>query len=187
MKRIAGLMAAGAAALALGSVALAQDPQQQPTDPNMPVAPQEVPQTTLPAPQVSAEPDAESGPRLQAAGGIKMRALDKITGNSTDINAKVGQTASFGRIKVKVRACYQSSPQDAPEAAAFLEIFAQTPKDGQPEKTATTSNMNRGPQPIGEDGLLFSGWMYASTPGLNALEHPTYDVWVISCSASSPQ
>ncbi len=130
-----------------------------------------------------------TGPTLQAAGAAKLRALDKITGNSTDISARVGQSVEHGRIKVTVRACYQSSPQDAPEAAAFVEIYSTVPP--KPEKTAATpvadSSMNRGPLPIGPDGLLFSGWMYASSPGLSALEHPTYDVWVISCTTSSPQ
>jgi hypothetical protein len=130
-----------------------------------------------------------TGPALQPAGGAKLRALDKITGNSTDLSVRVGQSVEHGRLKVTLRACHQSSPQDAPEAAAFLEIHSTVPP--QPEKASATpvaqSEMNRGPLPVGPDGLLFSGWMYASTPGLSALEHPTYDVWVINCTTSSPQ
>ena len=156
MKLFAGLLIAGAAAMALGAGAFAQD--------------------------------GEAGNRLQPAGGVKLRALDKITGNSTDISARVGQSIDHGRLKVTVRACYQSSPQDAPEAAAFLEIYSTAPpKVQKTPNPIADSNMNRGPQPIGENGLLFSGWMYASSPGLSALEHPTYDVWVISCSTSAPQ
>lgn len=129
--------------------------------------------------------DGEPGNRLQPAGAAKLRALDKITGNSTDISARVGQSIDHGRLKVTVRACYQSSPQDAPEAAAFLEIYSTAPpKEHKTPNPIADSNMHRGAQPIGENGLLFSGWMYASSPGLSALEHPTYDVWVISCSAS---
>jgi hypothetical protein len=159
MNLFARLALAAAAGVTFGAVAMAQDPVQQPAEPAV--------------------------NRLQAAGGAKLRALDKITGNWTDISAKVGQTITHGRIKVTVRACFQSSPQDAPEAAAFLEIntFA---KEGQEVKATSTVQQSRGPQTIGPDGLLFSGWMYASSPGLNALEHPTYDVWVISCSTSNP-
>jgi hypothetical protein len=132
--------------------------------------------------------DGEPGSRLQPASAVKLRALDKITGNSTDINARVGQSVDHGRLKVTVRACYQSSPQDAPEAAAFLEIYSTAPpKEQKTPNPIADSKMNRGPQPIGPNGLLFSGWMYASSPGLSALEHPTYDVWVISCSTSAPQ
>ena len=170
MNWLSRLAVAGVAGLAFGAVAMAQqDPVNQPAQP------------------AQLQPVSEpAGNRLQAAGGVKLRALDKITGNSTDISAKVGQTITHGRIKVTVRACYQSSPQDAPESAAFLEINAVL-KEGHEVKAEDPAHMNRGPQPIGPDGLLFSGWMYASSPGLNALEHPTYDVWVISCTTSAPQ
>lgn len=130
----------------------------------------------------------EAGTSMQSYSAAKLRALDKITGNSRDLSAKVGDSLSFGRLRVTVRACYQSDPREAPESAAFLEVRAvpTPPKDGSSPKPTNTSSMNKGPQPIGEDGLLFSGWMYASSPGISALEHPTYDVWVISCSASVP-
>lgn len=128
----------------------------------------------------------DEGSHLQPTGAAKLRALDKITGNSTDINVKVGQTIAHGRIQVTLRACYQSSPQDAPESAAFLEINAMASKD-QEVRQVNAAQVERGPQPIGPDGLLFSGWMYASSPGLSALEHPTYDVWVINCITSAPQ
>lgn len=126
------------------------------------------------------------GPAMQTYSAVKLRALDKITGNSRDLSAKVGDSLTFGRLRVTVRACYQSDPRETPEAAAFLEIRSTTApaKAEATDKPTNTSRMNKGPQPIGEDGLLFQGWMYASSPGLSALEHPTYDVWVISCSAS---
>jgi hypothetical protein len=124
---------------------------------------------------------------LEPRAGVKLRALDKITGNSTDISAKVGETLTFGRLKVTVRACFQAPPEDTPESAAFLEIHATSVAGkGQDDTAADTARMHRGPQPIGPDGLLFSGWMFASSPGLSALEHPTYDVWVISCNTSAP-
>jgi hypothetical protein len=124
---------------------------------------------------------------LEPRAGVKLRALDKITGNSTDISAKVGETLTFGRLKVTVKACFQARPEDAPESAAFLEIRATaTAGKAQNDTAAETARMHRGPQPIGPDGLLFSGWMFASSPGLSALEHPTYDVWVISCNTSAP-
>lgn len=123
---------------------------------------------------------------LEPRGGVKLRALDKITGNSTDISVRVGETAKFGRLSVTVRACYQSPPEDAPESAAFLEIKATATDRAKAEKAAAeTPHLSRGPA-VGPDGMLFSGWMFASSPGLSALEHPTYDVWVISCNASSP-
>jgi len=128
----------------------------------------------------------ETGSNMQAFAAVKLRALDKITGNSKDLSAKVGDSLTFGRLRVTVRACYQSDPRDTPESAAFLEVRAipTPPKDGAIETPTNVAQMHKGPQPIGPDGLLFSGWMFASSPGISALEHPTYDVWVISCSAS---
>jgi hypothetical protein len=123
---------------------------------------------------------------LEPRSGVKLRALDKITGNSTDLTAKVGQTLKFGRLSVTVRACFQAPPEDTPESAAFLEIHALAAESKRVTAAEKTGKEARGPQPIGPDGLLFSGWMFASSPGLSALEHPTYDVWVISCNASAP-
>ena len=61
---------------------------------------------------------------LEPRSGVKLRALDKITGNSTDLTAKVGETLKFGRVSVTVRARCQAPPEDTPESAAFLEIHA---------------------------------------------------------------
>jgi hypothetical protein len=123
---------------------------------------------------------------LEPRTGVKLRALDKITGNSTDLTAKVGETLKFGRLSVTVRACFQAPPEDTPESAAFLEIHALAPESKRITAAEKSGKEVRGPQPVGPDGLLFSGWMFASSPGLSALEHPTYDVWVISCNASAP-
>ena len=123
---------------------------------------------------------------LEPRSGVKLRALDKITGNSTDINAKVGETLKFGRLSVTVKACYQAPPEDTPESAAFLEIHAAQAESQRITAAEKAGKEQKGPK-VGPDGLLFSGWMFASSPGLSALEHPTYDVWVISCNTSAPQ
>jgi hypothetical protein len=122
---------------------------------------------------------------LEPRAGVKLRALDKITGNSTDLTAKVGDTLKFGRLSVTVRACFQAPPQDTPESVAFLEIHALGAASTREAAAQKAGKETRGPKTIGPDGLLFSGWMFASSPGLSALEHPTYDVWVISCNTSS--
>lgn len=125
---------------------------------------------------------------LEPRTGVKLRALDKITGNSTDLTARIGETVKFGRLTVTVRACFQSPPEDAPESAAFLEIKAQASEQPKAERaSAEPLRAGRGSKAGTPDGMLFSGWMFASSPGLSALEHPTYDVWVISCSASGPE
>ena len=121
-------------------------------------------------------------PRL----GAHLRALDKITGNATDVTAKLGETIKFGRISITVRACYQAAPEDAPESEAFLEIHSLGAAQDKPLSDLGPQKEKPKPVAAGPDAPLFSGWMFASSPGLSALEHPVYDVWVISCTAAVP-
>jgi len=95
-----------------------------------------------------------------------LRALDKITGRTTDINAPAGVPVRYGSLIITAQYCYTVPPEEPPETTAFLQIDESKP--GQ--------QVHR----------LFSGWMFASTPALNALEHPTYDVWVINCKTDEP-
>lgn len=97
-----------------------------------------------------------------------LRGLDKITGRSTDLEMRVGETRVFGALEVDLQVCFQTPPDFPPESAAFLQISTVRPAGMDPEAE--------------HDGQVFSGWMFASSPGLNALEHPVYDIWVIRCA-----
>ena len=77
------------------------------------------------------------------------------------IEVPVGEATTVGSLAITVRACDKRPPEETPESAAFLEIVENRP--------------NEAPQ------SRFAGWMFASSPALNALEHPVYDVWVIDC------
>ncbi len=92
---------------------------------------------------------------------VKLRSLDKITAHNETFEAKVGSTVKFGPLFIKVQACRKSPPIELPEAAAFLQIW----EVGAQEKAS----------------WVFSGWMFASTPGLSSMDHPIYDVWVLDC------
>jgi hypothetical protein len=131
---------------------------------------------------LSAGAAAALEPRL----GAHLRALDKITGNATDVTAKIGETIKFGRISITVHACYQAPPEDTPESEAFLEIRSLGAAQDKPLADLGPAKEKPKPAAEGPDAPLFSGWMFASSPGLNALEHPVYDVWVISCTAAAP-
>lgn len=91
-----------------------------------------------------------------------LRALDKVTARVSTLEAPVDAETRFGTLVITPRACLVAPPIDPPERAAFLEI------------------RDRGPRGEGR-GLLFSGWMFASSPGLSALEHPIYDLWLLDC------
>ena len=101
------------------------------------------------------------------------RDLDKITGRSTDINVLTDTPIVFGALNIEMKACFQTPPELPPESAAFLSITSV--------KTIRSEESSDGATDL---PLLFSGWMFASSPGLSALEHPVYDVWVINCRAS---
>jgi hypothetical protein len=97
---------------------------------------------------------------------VVLRGLDKITGRAIDIPAPAGVPVRFGSLTITARYCYTVPPEEPPETAAFLQIDDNAP--GEPPKR------------------MFSGWMFASTPALNGLEHPVYDVWVITCKTDQP-
>ena len=116
----------------------------------------------------------QSAYALDPRPGVKVRALEKVTGKATDIEIELDETVQFGGLGFTVRACHQSPPEEQPpESAAYLEVISM----GVNAETGTAED---------DDPRLFSGWMFASSPGLNALEHSLYDVWVISCSAALP-
>lgn len=96
-----------------------------------------------------------------------LRGLDKITARVTTFAAPVDEISRFGTLAIRVRHCERTPPEEAPEATAFLEID-EVKADEEP-------------------ALLFTGWMFASSPGVNALEHPVYDVWVLDCHGDLPQ
>jgi hypothetical protein len=90
-----------------------------------------------------------------------LQGLDKVTAQVSTFEAPVGEAVSFGALEITVRHCDRTPPQEAPEAASFLEI----------------DEVKAGEDPV----PVFTGWMFASSPGLNAVEHPVYDVWVLDC------
>ena len=91
----------------------------------------------------------------------KMQAMDKITGRVSEIDVPVGGEAQFGSFSIVVRRCVTRTPEETPENTAFVDV-------------ADTYNSE---EPIN----IFKGWMMSSTPALNAVEHPIYDVWLLQC------
>jgi hypothetical protein len=95
-----------------------------------------------------------------------LQALDKVTGRVRVIEAPLGAPVRFEALEITARACRKRPPEETPETAAFLEIDDARP--GQPTRR------------------VFTGWMFASSPAVSALEHPVYDVWVIDCRMARP-
>jgi hypothetical protein len=93
--------------------------------------------------------------------GVVLQGLDKITARISRLEARIHETIVFGALEITPRACHQTPPEETPESSAFLEIVERKSEGGS--------------RPV------FSGWMFASSPALSAMEHPVYDVWVLGC------
>jgi len=130
---------------------------------------------------------AAQSPSFKQKETATLRALDKITGRSTDFEMAVGEPKVYGSLRIDLQTCFQTPPEEPPESAAFLKITTATSKQVQTMAVPRDVTDEERAAFKGEEAeLRFSGWMYASSPGLNALEHPVYDIWVIECSAVEP-
>ena len=89
-------------------------------------------------------------------------ALDKVTAKISRLEVPLNQTATFGALKITPRVCYSRAPTEPPKTTSFVEV-EETQLDGKEKR-------------------IFSGWMFADSPGLNAVEHPVFDVWLTDCS-----
>lgn len=115
-----------------------------------------------PEPPGKEQPAAEE-PKVQVEGkGAILQGLDKVTARISIFDADIGKQVSFGSLRITVRRCQRSRPDQKLERAAFLEIDDVDP---------TTKVTKR----------VFSGWMFSSNPALSALDHAVYDVWVKDC------
>jgi hypothetical protein len=87
--------------------------------------------------------------------------LDKITGLTTTFETKIGEEKRFGGLIVKADACYTRDITEEPKTTSFVEVDELESDDTRKK--------------------IFSGWMFAESPGLSAVEHPIYDVWLTGC------
>jgi hypothetical protein len=91
--------------------------------------------------------------------------LDKITGITTNFEVNVGQEGRFGGLIVKPFVCFTRSITEQPKTASFVQVDLE--------------------EPGAKRVQIFSGWMFAESPGLNAVEHPIFDVWLTGCKDPS--
>jgi hypothetical protein len=122
--------------------------------------PKNVPQTPAslqPGDEVVTEPPAQKIVNKKAS----FSGLDKITGRIINFDEDIGETVQFGALRVKTDACYTRPATEAANTDAFVEVDEITLQ--------------------GEVKRIFSGWMFAASPGLHAVEHPIYDIWLTDC------
>jgi hypothetical protein len=91
--------------------------------------------------------------------------IDKITGRIINFDVYIDETVQFGALQVTPRVCYSRSKDEEPKTDSFVEV----------DEITLDRKIRR----------IFTGWMFAESPGLNAVEHPVYDVWLKSCKEKS--
>ncbi|PWV96622.1 hypothetical protein DEV92_101608 [Phyllobacterium myrsinacearum] len=91
--------------------------------------------------------------------------LDKITGRITSFDVYIDETVQFGALQLTPRVCYTRPDTETPKTDTFVEV----------DEITLDRKIRK----------IFSGWMFADSPGLNAVEHPVYDVWLKGCKQSS--
>lgn len=134
-------------------------PQNAAVPPNGAVP--QTPATLQPGDEVVTEPPAQKIINKQAV----FAGLDKITGRIIKFDADIGETVQFGALRVKPQACYTRPSTEAANTDAFVEVDEITLQ--------------------GEVKRIFSGWMFAASPGLHGVEHPIYDIWLTDCKGPS--
>lgn len=102
--------------------------------------------------------------QMIARTGATLQWLDKVTARTSTFAIAVGETKAMGSLRITLRACKENPPIEPPESAAFLEVAEIKPGE--------------------QSEAVFSGWMFASSPALSAMEHAIYDVWVLACTGS---
>jgi len=132
-----------------------RQPQQKGGTP--PGAVPQTPASLQPGDEVVTEPPAQKIVNKKAT----FSGLDKITGRIINFDEDIGETVQFGALHVKTNACYTRPATEATNTDAFVEVDEITLQ--------------------GEVKRIFSGWMYAASPGLHGVEHPIYDIWLTDC------
>lgn len=120
---------------------------------------QEFPSAAQPVPTVAAPAQRIKNPVAEFAG------IDKITGRIITFDVYVDETVQFGALQVTPRVCYSRPESEEPKTDSFVEV----------DEITLDRKIRR----------IFTGWMFAESPGLNAVEHAVYDVWLKGCKQKS--
>jgi len=132
-----------------------RQPPGTPQQGNQPAA--NAPQGPAPQNETVVEPPPQRIPNPTAV----FAGLDKITGRITSFDVAINETVQFGALQVTPRVCYSRPPTETPQTDSFVEVDEVTL--------------------LGKIQRIFTGWMFAASPGLHAVEHPIYDVWLTDC------
>jgi hypothetical protein len=110
--------------------------------------------------------------------------LDKTTGRIINFDVAIDETVQFGSLNVTPRVCNTRPQTEAPQTTSFVEVdelVARVERQARLELKAEQAKADAKPEAKQEAKRIFSGWMFAASPGLHGVEHPVYDVWLADC------
>jgi len=148
-----------------GATPPGQNPPAGQRQPRAGLPPLSAPAAAAPAPPPAADVVTAPPPQRISNPTAVFSGLDKITGRITAFDAAIGETVQFGALQVTARACYSRPPTETPLTDGFVEVDEVTLQ--------------------GEVRRVFTGWMFAASPGLHAVEHAVYDVWLVDCKGGA--
>ncbi|MCF4099849.1 DUF2155 domain-containing protein [Maritalea sp. P4.10X] len=96
---------------------------------------------------------------------VALAGLDKVTGRIITFDVYIDETVQFGALQITPRACYSRPPNETQRTSVFLEV----------DQVSLKQSVTR----------IFTGWMFADSPALNAVDHSVYDIWLVDCKQSS--
>lgn len=96
---------------------------------------------------------------------VALAGLDKVTGRIITFDVYIDETVQFGALQITPRACYSRPPNETQRTSVFLEV----------DQVSLKQTVTR----------IFTGWMFADSPALNAVDHSVYDIWLVDCKQSS--
>ena len=107
----------------------------------------------------------QEGPKRIENTVAEFSGIDKITGRIIRFDVYIDETVQFGALQVTPRVCYSRPITEKPKTTSFIEV----------DEITLDRKIRR----------IFTGWMFADSPGLNAIEHPVYDIWLNNCKMES--
>lgn len=113
----------------------------------------------------ASDPQQETGPSRISNKVAEFSGIDKITGRIIKFDVYIDETVQFGALQVTPRVCYSRPVTEKPKTTSFIEV----------DEITLDRKIRR----------IFTGWMFADSPGLNAVEHPIYDIWLNDCKMES--
>ena len=115
--------------------------------------------------------------------GVMIGALDREKGTNVRVRVPVGSQVTYGSLRLKLSACYASNPEDAIESWAYVEVVDMG-RQNLNQLAVLPQRDRRGMKEANKERVIRKGWIIASSPAVTPIDHPTYDMWLVSCEGA---